>query len=160
PTVRLTHLGEAEKKALRIALNRSAELAGWDRKLLTFEFKTILEIDTSLSIDFDLTLTGFLRPEVDRILDQEETEDAPDDLLAEPDRQPPVSRRGDLWILDEHRLFNGDARDPASYTALLGDERAAIGLHDPPWNLATKQISKSGRHSDFICAHGELSDAE
>lgn len=34
PVVRLAHLGEAEKKVLRIALNRSAELAGWDRKLL------------------------------------------------------------------------------------------------------------------------------
>jgi hypothetical protein len=161
PTVRLTHLGEAEKKALRIGLNRSAELAGWDHKLLRLEFKSILEINTSLSIDFDLSLTGFSIPEVDRILAEEEAEKVREDSVAEPDRrQPPVSRRGDLWLLGEHRLFNGDARDPASYAVLLGEERAAIGLHDPPWNLASKHIAESGRHGDFIFAHGELSEAE
>jgi hypothetical protein len=158
PTVRLTHLGEAEKKALRIGLNRSAELAGWDHKLLALEFKSLIEIDTNLSLDFDLKLTGFSLPEIDRII-EDDAEDASDDFVAEPGRrEPPVSRRGDTWLLDEHRLINGDARDPATYAALLGDERAAVGLHDAPWNLRSSFISKSGRHQDFICAHGELSE--
>jgi DNA modification methylase len=159
PVVRLTHLNEAEKKALRIALNRSAELAGWDHKLLKVEFKSILEFNANLSVDFDLGLTGWSMPEIDRILDEAEADDDSDDLHEDPNRrEAPVSRPGDIFLLDEHRIINGDARDPASYAALLGDERAAVGLHDAPYNLATKQISKSGRHSDFIFCHGELSE--
>jgi hypothetical protein len=159
PVIRLTHLNEPETKALRIALNRSAELAGWNYKLLKVEFESILEFNAKLLVDFDLGLTGWSMPEIDRILDEEEAEDVSDDLLEDSNRrEAPVSRLGDIWQLDEHRLINGDARDPASYAALLGDERAAVGLHDPPYNLPTKQISKSGRHSDFIYAHGELSD--
>jgi hypothetical protein len=158
PVVRLMHLNEAEKKALRIVLNRAAELAGWDRKLLKVEFKSILEFNANLSVDFDLGLTGWSMPEIDRILDEAEADDDSDDLHEDPNRrEAPVSRVGDIWLLDEHRIINGDARDPASYAALLGGERAAVGLHDAPYNLATKRISKSGRHSDFIYAHGELS---
>jgi hypothetical protein len=155
PVVRLTHLSEAEKKALRIALNRSAELAGWDRKLLKVEFESILEFNPNLSVDFDL---GWSMPEIEGILDEAEAEDGSDDLREEPNRrEPPVSRPGDIIVMDEHSIINGDATDPASYAALLGDERAAVGLHDPPYNLPTKRISKSGRHPDFIYGHGELS---
>jgi DNA modification methylase len=162
PVVRLTHLGEAEKKAIRIALNRSAELAGWDHKLLALEFSSLLQIDTSaLSFKFDLGLTGFSLPQIDRIIDEGGAEEEADELVQEPDRrEPPVSRPGDIWLLDEHRLINGDARDPASYAALLGDERAAVGLHDVPYNCRTNEISKSKRHPDFVFAHGELSEAE
>jgi DNA methylase/ParB-like nuclease domain len=162
PVVRLTHLGEAEKKVIRIALNRSAELAGWDHKLLALEFSSLLDIDTSaLSFNFDLSLTGFSLPEIDRIIDEGGAEEDGDEFVQEPDRrEPPVSRPGDLWVLDEHRLINGDARDPATYAALLGDERAAVGLHDVPYNCRTNEISKSKRHPDFIFAHGELSEAE
>lgn len=160
PVVQLTHLGEAEKKALRIGLNRSAELAGWDRKLLALEFNSLLEINTELSLEFDLTLTGFSLPEIDRVIDEGEAEGATDDLVGEPDRrEPPVSRRGDIWLLDEHRLINGDARDPSTYASLLADERAAVGLHDPPYNVSvTRHVSRSGRHQDFILANGELSE--
>jgi hypothetical protein len=154
PVVRLAHLGDAEKKVLRIALNRSAELAGWDRKVLAVEFESLL-IDPKLSVD----LSGWTMPEIEGLLDEGAAEDASDVLPEEPDRrEPPVSLPGDIWLLDEHRIINGDARDPACYAALLGDERADLGLHDAPYNLATKRISKSGRHSDFIFCHGELSE--
>jgi DNA modification methylase len=154
PVVQLTHLGEAEKKALRIALNRSAELAKWDWKLLAGEFSSLLG-DVKLSVE----LTAFAMPEVERIVDEGASLDGSDDLLQEPDRrEPPVSRPGDIWLLGEHRIINGDACDSVSYAALLAGERADVGLHDAPYNLATRRISKSGRHPDFIFCHGELSE--
>ena len=158
PVVRLKHLGEAEKKILRIALNRCAELALWDKDLLKVEFQSLL-IDPNLSVDFDLSLSGFAMPEIYRITDEGAAQDDADDLTEEPNRrEPPVSRLGDTFLLEEHSITNGNACDAASYSALLGDERAAVGLHDPPYNLATRRISKSGRHADFVFAHGELSE--
>ena len=156
--IRLQHLGEAEKKILRIALNRCAELAQWDESLLKVEFESLL-IDPKLSVDFDLSLSGFAMPEIYRITDEGAAQDDSDDFSEEPNRrEPPVSRLGDTFLLEEHRITNGNACDAASYAAVLGDERAAVGLHDAPYNLAARRISKSGRHSDFVFAHGELSE--
>ena len=39
PTLRLSHLTNAEKRAYVIADNKLAEKAGWDRELLAIEFK-------------------------------------------------------------------------------------------------------------------------
>jgi hypothetical protein len=104
--------------------------------------------------------TGFSLPEIDRIIVEAEIEDEADEAVPQADRRDaPVSRGGDIWLLDEHRLLSGDARDPAAFAALLGDERAAVGLHDPPYNVSvTKHVSRSGRHGDFIFASGELSE--
>jgi hypothetical protein len=159
PVIRLTHLGKAEKKALRIALNRSAELARWDSKLLVSEFNAIMEISAEMALDFDLSLTGFSRPAIDRLIDVQTEEDRDDATeIAEPDK-PIISRLGDVWTLGEHRLINGDARDPSTYAALLGDERASVGLHDPPFNVPIRNhVSRSGRHREFVFASGELSE--
>jgi DNA methylase/ParB-like nuclease domain len=158
PVIRLKHLGETEKKVLRIALNRCAELGQWDKNLLKVEFESLL-IDPNLSVDFDLSLSGFAMPEIYRITDEGPGQDDADDLTEEPNRrEPPASRLGDTFLLEEHSITNGNACDAASYAALLGDERAAVGLHDAPYNVATRRISKSGRHSDFVFAYGELSE--
>ena len=63
PTVCLSHMTEAEKRAFVIAHNRLAEEAGWDRSLLAVEFKTLFEIAPEL----DLTITGFEFGEIEFI---------------------------------------------------------------------------------------------
>jgi ParB-like chromosome segregation protein Spo0J len=47
PTMRLSHMTEAEKRAFVIAHDRLAEEAGWDRSLLAVEFKALFEIALS-----------------------------------------------------------------------------------------------------------------
>ena len=49
PTVRLSNLAPADRRAYVIADNRLAELAGWDRDLLATELQGLLELqfDTS-----------------------------------------------------------------------------------------------------------------
>ena len=44
PTVRLSHLSEADKRAYVIADNRLAEKAGWDRDLLALELQSLIDI--------------------------------------------------------------------------------------------------------------------
>jgi ParB-like chromosome segregation protein Spo0J len=64
PTVRLSHLSDAEKRAYILADNRLAEKAGWDRSLL------VLELQGLIDIGFDVEVTGFEMPEIDLLLDE------------------------------------------------------------------------------------------
>jgi len=47
----------------------------------------------------------------------------------------PISQMGDLYALGPHKLLCADATNPASYAALMGDERADIVFTDPPYNI-------------------------
>ena len=59
-----------------IADNRLAELAGWDREMLSIELQGLSELD----LDFDLEITGFETAELDLLLDGVDVaDDAPVD---------------------------------------------------------------------------------
>jgi len=162
PTIRLDRLSEAEKRAYVIADNRLAELAGWDRELLAVELQYLTELDLS----FDLTITGFETAEIDLLIQ----ELAPGALDAAADAVPavdpaaaPVSRLGDLWILDRHRLLCGDATKTESYERLMVGQRAQMVFIDPPYNVAIDgHVTGLGaiRHREFVMASGEMTEGE
>lgn len=62
PVIRLEHLTRAQRRALVIADNRLAELAGWDAEMLA------IELDELRDEDFDLALTGFDERALDELL--------------------------------------------------------------------------------------------
>jgi len=64
PTLKLSHLSPAERRAYVLADNKLALNAGWDNEILAIELQALLDID------FDLSLTGFSLAEVDIVLDQ------------------------------------------------------------------------------------------
>lgn len=66
PTVDLSALSEAERKAYVIADNKLAEEAGWDNKLLRLELTDLKEMR------FDIGLTGFSKPQIDVLLGRSE----------------------------------------------------------------------------------------
>jgi len=78
PVVCLDHLSEVQKKALRIADNRLAELAGWDRKLLAIEFSSLIEIETKCDLNFELEVTGFSSAAIDQTIETAKQDAAPD----------------------------------------------------------------------------------
>jgi DNA modification methylase len=154
--VRLTHLSEAQKKVLMLADNRLAEESMWDPAKLRVIIKDLVEVD------FDLDLTGFDTPEIDFCIDGPvaAASDPADDFEEPAADQPSVSRPGELWRLGRHRLLCGSALDPASYEALLGDERAHMVFTDPPYNVPVRgHVSGLGRvhHREFAMASGEMS---
>ncbi|MGH6658583.1 MAG: ParB/Srx family N-terminal domain-containing protein [Sphingomicrobium sp.] len=94
PTIKLSHMSPAQKRAYIIADNRIAENGGWDRKLLALEHEAIQLLDPS----FDLCVTGFEHEEIEVMFDNlllanEDVPPAPDTS------KPPTSRAGDLWRL-------------------------------------------------------------
>jgi ParB-like chromosome segregation protein Spo0J len=97
-------LDSTEATALAIALNRTAELAGWDDAALA----ALLE-----SLPGDLAdVAGFSEAELGALLDALR----PDPQVVEDDVPEPlaeaVTRPGDLWLLGDHRLLCGDSTDP------------------------------------------------
>ena len=155
PVVRLRHLTEADKRALIIAENRLPELASWDEQSLRQEFEFLSEVD----IDFDFSSIGYETAEVDFILDGgKETDDGADALPSLID-MPAVSRLGDLWLLNRHRLYCGNALNRSSYTAVLAKDRAAMVFTDPPYNVRINgHVRGKGavKHREFTMASGEM----
>ncbi|UZF94941.1 site-specific DNA-methyltransferase [Bosea sp. NBC_00550] len=159
PVIRLGHLDEVQQRTLRIALNGLAEKSAWDRELLALEFGELLEIEHALDLNFGLEITGFASAEIDQLIESAATAscDAADDVLPDEVAGDPVSRPGDLWLLGDHRLICGDARDRATYAVLLGGERAAMGIHDAPYDVPISgHVAKPGKHREFVMGSGEL----
>src|SRR5437870_4964891 len=100
PTLTITGLSAAEKRAIVIADNRLPEQAVWDFDLLRDHFKDLVDID------FDVELTGFSTGEIDLLLDGKSMPAAndPADDLTGLDDGPAVSQPGDVWELGRHRL--------------------------------------------------------
>jgi DNA modification methylase len=161
PTVRLSHLSDADKRAYILADNRLAEKAGWDREILAIELQALV------NLNFDVQLTGFEPGEVDLIIEEaHEAIDAPtgpeDDIPAYA-TGPVVSRLGDLWELGPHRLLCADARDAGSYSKLLGFSKPEFVFTDPPYNVPIDgHVCGLGRvrHADFAMGCGEMSQPE
>jgi hypothetical protein len=160
PTVRLSHLSEAQKRAYVLADNRLAEKAGWDREILAIELQALIDLD------FEVELTGFETAEVDLCLEEAREasgETAPEDVVPAYSDAPAISRPGDLWVLGPHLLLCGDTRSPEAYVQLLGETKAAFVFTDPPYNVPIDgHVCGLGRirHRSFAMGCGEMSSPE
>jgi DNA modification methylase len=131
PVIPLDHLSEAQQRAYIIADNKLAENAGWDESLLRTELEQ-LQLD-----DFDMGVIGFTDREMKALLD--DSGDAADGET-DPDEAPALvtaatSRPGDLWLLGNHRLLVGDARDAEAIQVLMDGSFADLVFTDPPYNV-------------------------
>ncbi len=161
PTISLSHLSAAERRAYVLADNKLALNAGWDSEILAIELQGLIDLD------FDVTLTGFSLAEIDFTLDAA-ADAKPSGCSSADDRVPqlpehPVTRRGELWQLGRHLLLCGDAREPDAYVRLLGNARADLVFTDPPYNVAIDgNVTGLGKvkHAEFAMASGEMSESE
>jgi DNA modification methylase len=161
PTIALSHMNETERRAYVIADNKLALNAGWDKEMLAIELQGLIDLD------FDVELTGFSLAEIDLVLDDAcdadpSAGDAQDDAVPGVSG-PPVTRRGDVWVLGRHRLICGDARVRDDYIQLMGNEQADMVFTDPPYNVPIDgHVSGLGavKHREFAFASGEMSEVE
>ena len=155
PTITLEGLGEAQKKALRLADNKIALNAGWDLEILKLELDEIGTLD----VNFDLSLTGFSSGEVDVVL---KAANDPDDEVIPAVPTELRTRFGDIWVLGEHRLGCGDGRDLDFLRRLVGVGASIdAAFLDPPYNVRINgHANAAGRHREFAMASGEMSTLE
>lgn len=131
PTICLTGLTDAQKRAYVIADNKLALNAGWDDEMLAVEVEELLEQG------FDLDLTGFGADEIDALLaDANKVDEGLTDEDAVPEvPAEPVSKLGDVWVLGRHRVMCGDATVLTDVELLVKDHLVDMLLTDPPYNV-------------------------
>lgn len=155
PAIDCAHLSPTEVRQLRLAANRTAELGKWNLEQLKIEFQELIDLDV------DLSVTGFSSEEQDIVL-LDTTELLAEDDEADDPREAtlnPVTRAGDIWLLDRYRVICGNALEAETYQALLAGESVHALLTDPPYNVPIKgHVSKT--HDEFVMASGEMTDAE
>jgi ParB/Sulfiredoxin domain len=138
PTLQVTGLSEAQKRAFALADNKICENGGWNREILIHELG---ELATLLEpLHWDITLTGFEAPEMDALF-ADLGQPTPDPADAPPriDKDA-VSRLGDLWTLGRHRLLCGDARSLADLDRVMGGAAPRMVCTDPPYNARISDV--------------------
>ena len=130
-------LSAEQVKALRIADNKTAEIAEWNLELLPIELAELQ------GMDFDLGLLGFDQDELAKLLDPDGQQGLcdPDEIPAPPDEA--ITQPGDLWILGEHRLLCGDSSKPADLDRLLDGQLVHLCNTDPPYNVKVEPRSNN-----------------
>jgi ParB-like chromosome segregation protein Spo0J len=130
-------LSPEQVKALRIADNKTAEIAEWNLELLPIELAELQ------GMDFDLGLLGFDQDELAKLLDPDGQQGLcdPDEIPAPPDEA--ITKPGDLWILGEHRLLCGDSSKPADLDRLLDGQPIHLCNTDPPYNVKVEPRSNN-----------------
>ena len=157
PTICLENLTEDQIRTYILADNRLAEKAGWDDSILAIELQHLISVD----LGFDIAITGFEVGEIDLILQEaagKEEQEEPVEITP----GPAVTKRGDIWLLGNHRLICGDALEESTYSALMKDTKADVVFSDPPYNLVINGIVGRGaiHHREFAMASGEMSESE
>ncbi len=132
-----TDLTAEQVRAYRIADNKSAELAEWNMELLP------LEMGELQGAGIDWSSLGFSADDLAKIFDP-----GVQDGLTDPDAVPeppdePITKRGDLWILGEHRLLCGDSASAADVDRLLGGQPIHLVNTDPPYNVKVEPRSNN-----------------
>ncbi len=123
-----TDLTPEQVRAYRIADNATGEIAEWDKLLLPIELAALQEAN------YDLGLLGFDAEELARLMSDEKPGlTDPDDVPAVPENA--ITKPGDIWLLDEHRVLCGDSTNADDVAHLLDGATPFLMVTDPPYGV-------------------------
>lgn len=137
-TIQATTVDVDDDQAAQIVLadNRLADLGSYDDETLSALLSDVSSLDGLGWSQNDVDeLAAALEPE----RDDSEVED-----VEVPDDAPQRVKRGEIWVLGEHRLMCGDSTKPEDMRKLLGGGEADLWLTDPPYNVAI--VGKTKKH--------------
>lgn len=146
PVVVRNDLSEAQKKASRIADNKTA-VSDFDEQAIALEFEALKELE------YDLSQTGFDTQEIDELLKLKggvgygggtgEEDDVPEVDEVEP-RDGLV--QGSIWQLGRHKIMCGDSTSSRLVKMLISDRTVNIVFSDPPYgiNIVAANVTVGG----------------
>ncbi|MHC4512462.1 MAG: DNA modification methylase [Planctomycetota bacterium] len=149
---------DLDATAYQIADNRTHEYSSWDQGALGRLLEELRQEDA-------LDGVGYSVDEIDELLAELEEDTDVDDLDDPGPTDPPekpVSRRGDLWILGDHRLLCGDSTELEDVHCVMAGEKAAIVATDPPYlvDYTGERPNDSGKDWTATYREVDIKDAE
>jgi DNA modification methylase len=132
----VVELSDDEARKVLATFDQIGALAEIDQQLLQ-ELKRSITFETAeldALIDNALASARIVEREGNREMD-------PDAVPAPPDK--PMTRRGDVWILGEHRLMCGDSSLPEDLDRLLDGAAIHLVNMDPPYNVKVEPRSNN-----------------
>lgn len=124
---------EAQEYADIVADNAIAEWSALDLSSINLEM-------LDLGPDFDVDLLGlkdFVIEPVEKFEPQADEDEVPEVIHS-------ITRKGDIWILGNHRLMCGDSTMIDEVEKLLNGSKIDMVFTDPPYNVAFN--GRSGKH--------------
>ena len=131
PAIVVDHLTEEQERALRIADNKTGEVAEWNEELLKAELKALQDAG------FEMDALGFDTSELEELLGgtaDEMGETDPDEVPETP--EAPVSKAGEVYILGDHLLLCGDSTKAEDVAKVAPASTVDCWLTDPPYNVS------------------------
>jgi DNA modification methylase len=128
PTIIIDGLTNVQKAELVIADNKLALNAGWNFDILAEQITFIRENGG------DVNATGWKPEELTFMADEVPAFLGDEDEVPEPPAEP-VTKRGDVWILGQHRLMCGDSTMIDNVEKLMDGEKADMVYCDPPYGM-------------------------
>jgi site-specific DNA-methyltransferase (adenine-specific) len=124
PIVRIDVKTEKDLKALNLALNQIS--GDWDEEKLVPIFQ-------DLKINYDMSVTGFTEADMTQIFrSQGILESGEEDEIPDMPTEP-ITKQGDIWQLDKHRILCGDSTNPEDVGKLFGESQADLMVTSPPY---------------------------
>jgi len=159
PVIIADDLSEVQGKSFRITDNRVAEETTWNNEFLTLEFEDLK------ALEFDLSLTGFNDEEIANLFVEELPPGSGEEDSVPEIAEEAISKRGDIWILGNHRLMCGDSLAITDIEKLLNNKKIDMVFTDPPYgiNEPTERTIKNsvknriGKSKDFDAIIGDNS---
>jgi DNA modification methylase len=157
PCIRLSNLTDEQIRAYRIADNQLALDSEWDEELLARELGDLS------GIGFHMPTIGFDAGDLRKYLAADERsrgETGADEDAIVPESAAAVSKPGQIWELDRHRLACGDCTDPMNVNPLLAGVSLALMVTDPPYGVNYQPswrrdagLNNSERMDDIVADH-------
>jgi DNA modification methylase len=92
-----------------------------------------LDLTELSDAEFDIDLLGFDAKDLDALIGNKEGLTDPDEVPEDP--ETPVSKEGDLWLLENHRLLCGDSGSDKSVLRCVGGVDVDMVFTSPPYNV-------------------------
>lgn len=130
------HTDDDKRRKLALADNAASDLSEWDVPVIETDWaKDVLS-------DWGVELPNFEDP-------TETKEAQEDDFDEEKDKVETVCKKGDIWLLGQHRLMCGDSTDADAVGLLMGGESAQLLMTDPPYGISSEKMTLGAGKKEF-----------
>lgn len=125
---------EDQRKAFIISENAISEWAHLDLGMINTQ---LADFDPSFNIDL-LGIKDFVLEPMEKFEPLADEDDVPEVVH-------PITRKGDIWLLGNHRLMCGDSTMINDVEKLMRGEKADMVFTDPPYGVDYKGINNDSR---------------